>query len=250
MTEYLHRVFLFGSYPQASVSDRAVSGRLAELGGDPSGWAELNPRRLFRDLTLDGERYRGITGGGAPQWFRFQPVRWRAVGRESSSLFLRAVHILDAQVFNRAVVQKRTERGEFWYRSADADARGHLEYGSADTVPANSFRGSCLEEWLQDSFRKTVCAEALALLPADGAAAVPCRAEAVLIEGPQTRRFPASRTGDALCLTPYAAAAGCESPHCWYADGNEAPEGAGIRMSGDPCKIAGVQPVLQVYLYE
>lgn len=250
MTEYLNREFLFGSYPQASVTDRALRGRLAELGGDPAGWRELNPKRLFRDLTLSGERYRGITGGGAPQWFRFQPVRWRAVGRESRSLFLRAVHILDAQVFNRAVVQMKTDSEVFWFRSADTRARGHLEDGNAESIPANRFSGSCLEDWLKEDFRGAAFSDALALLPLDESAPVPCRTEAVMIEGPQTRRFPASRSGDTVCLTPYAAAAGCESPHCWYADGWDEPEEQGIRMSGDPCEIAGVQPVLQVYLYD
>ena len=254
MTEYLNREYLFGSYPQAPVTDRALRGRLAELGGDSAGWEELNPKRLFRDLTVSGERYRGLTGGGVPQWFRFAPVRWRAVGRESRSLFLRAVHILDAQVFNRAVIRSRTENGLVWYSCPFTGSRGHLEEIAADlsdagVPPANCFAGSCLDSWLQVSFRKAAFSDALALIPADGSAAIPCRTESLMIEGPQTRRFPAARIGETVCLTPYAAAAGCESPHCWYADGNEAPEGEGIRMSGDPCEIAGVQPVLQVYLF-
>ena len=276
MTEYLHREFCFGSYPQAPVSDRILRGRLAEAGGNPARWAELNPRRLFRDLTLFGERFRGMTGGGAPQWFRFAPVRWRAVGRENRHLYLRAVHILDAQVFNRAVLRYDTGSGEKWYRCPDPRARGHLsgwsrvyhaETGSysdavsaesrpfavgqpGETAQAGSFAGSCLEEWLGGSFRETAFAGALALEPAEGGAAVPCSVVRVMIEGPQTRRFPSVRMREPVCLTPYAAAAGCECARCWYADGGGDPAADAIGISGDPCEIAGVQPVLQVYLYE
>ncbi|MBR5405647.1 MAG: hypothetical protein K6E36_07600 [Oscillospiraceae bacterium] len=278
MTEYLHREFRFGSYPQSPVSDRILRGRLAEAGGNPARWQELNPRRLYRDLTLSDERYRGITGGGAPQWFRFAPVCWRAVGRESRYLYLRAVHILDAQVFNRAVLRYDTGSGELWYRCPDPRARGrlpgwsrvyHPETGSfsdavsaecrpyfigrpGETAEANSFAGSCLAEWLGGSFSETAFSGALALEPADGGNAVPCRVVSLMIEGPQTRRFPSVRMREPVCLTPYAAAAGCETARSWYADGGEHPSAqtAGLDMSGDPCEIAGVQPVLQVYLYE
>lgn len=278
MTEYLNREFLFGSYPQSPAGSRPVCAGLAEAGGNPAHWQELNPKRLFRDLTLSGERFRGITGGGAPQWFRFAPVRWRAVGRESRYLFLRAVHILDAQVFNRAVLRYDAADGVRWYRCPDPRARGrlacwervfHAESSSfsdevsaecrqfavghpGETAAANSFAGSCLAEWLSGSFSKAAFSGALALLPADGAAPVPCRVTAVMIEGPQTRRFPSVRMREPVCLTPYAAAAGCESARCWYADGSDGMSGQteGIAMSGDPCEIAGVQPVLQVYLYE
>ena len=279
MAGYLQHTFLFGSYPQTPVAEQVQCAALAVRAGEPEKWAELNPKARFCDVFWEGARCRGLYTAGRVMWFRFRPVRWTAVGKEGNRLFLRSDCVLDAQPFNRTVVTcTYPGSGPHYYRCPDRRARGVLagwEYAWEDgdyrlmrcaesrdfdigkpdeCANANCFAGSELEEWLNGTFAGTAFGNSYALFPAEGREPISARAERVLIEGPQTRQFPAGGEDDAphFC-TPYALAAGCERPHWWRADGAD-EEGAksvtGLQMTGHPCEIAGVLPVVQCILID
>ena len=214
MAGYLQREYLFGSYPQTQETDVSLCEKLSACAGDPEAWKPLNPVCRFRDVIWEGGRLRGVFSGSETLWFRYRPLRWRAVGREGSRLFLRSALILDAQPFNHAVMRCTDADGtKYYFRCTAPDVRGEikgwLNDGDTDSrhpvserngLPrANCFSGSDLDHWLNGAFLRTAIAGAGVLCAAADGAETRCRAEEVFIEGPQTRRFPGF-DADASCF--------------------------------------------------
>lgn len=143
-----------GTYPQSEVKDETLIAELNEIPGD---WISYDyyctydyytDEIKYRDVELDGERYRGVTfttyrvdwvGRGALfttrgyqddngyfinniYWFKYEPVQWRVLDPQSGLVLSES--IIDAQEFFLANwTDLRTRDGEDCYASSYKHSR-------------------------------------------------------------------------------------------------------------------------------
>ena len=77
----------FGAYPQTKVTDAAI---ITELNRQyPNG---------NQDVFYGGNQYR--KGSGTSGWFKYEPIYWRVLAKDSSAIFVIAERILDARPYH------------------------------------------------------------------------------------------------------------------------------------------------------
>lgn len=173
----------FGSYPQDMVEEEQVLAALksyegelptAEGAGDWTSYGyyaegEVADYAFYKDVTLDGARYRGVyllgyrpyysaldnggdysyvdNGGyelSKVYWFAYSPIRWSVLSYGDGSLFLAAKYCLEAQPF-QALYEK------------DGDGN----YVIPDTeIFVNDWEYSTLRAFLNNDFYATAFSEA------------------------------------------------------------------------------------------
>ena len=150
----------FGSYPQSLVTDAAtiaaVEETVSDAGITDADWHEyVENNNYYLDLTVGGEKYRGVrlgryrpkqrSSGESYQndngytvnnvyWFRYEPLRWRVLDPEQGLMLCES--IVDCQFYNDYAAQ---ENGRY--------------YGdSAKSYYANNYEKSYLRSWLNSDF--------------------------------------------------------------------------------------------------
>lgn len=162
----------FGSYPQSLVTDEAELARLESLslcwesygyysGNGNVGSAVSGDYMRYADVSAEGERYRAVvfdslrpmktTGThssrsyqdnngytpGNVYWFRFEPLRWRILDRESGLMMCES--IIDSQPFNNTIYSV-----------------GNVFYSDPGGVNfAHDYASSSLRSWLNNDFLNT-----------------------------------------------------------------------------------------------
>ena len=152
-------VIEFGEYPQARVTDEALTAAL-EIAAEDAQWQPQGytasadtEYSFFKDVELDGVMYRAIRftryyGGAQARygyqtdtvyWFRFEPIRWTVLDPESGLLI--ASEILDVQPISNVVYDAQY---------ADPDRHYYL----------NNYAHGSIRGWLNGAFTDAAFSEA------------------------------------------------------------------------------------------
>lgn len=189
-------VITMGTYPQSRVTDSqltdaltAAAGTLptAENAGAWTPYGDCTAKKVegdfmwYIDLSLEGERYRGVYfthyrpmspgipsdekrseqddngfATGTVYWFRFEPVRWRILTQRSGRALLLADLILDAVPYQDNVRESPETKDP---SSTVTDANG-----APDGTYANVYAYSRVRQFLTDEFSRTAFTEKQAAL--------------------------------------------------------------------------------------
>lgn len=168
----------FGTYPQTDVTDSLGS----VLNSQNGIWKSYNYYRgtgkladgqmiaidymRYKDITYNGNKYRGVTFdsyrpyatgvtsdrneqqgngyiAGTTYWFKFDPVKWRAL--DPSSGLIMCDSIIDSQPYNNFIISYST------------DGHAYTAYwgDSTKTYYANNYARSSIRQWLNNDFYNT-----------------------------------------------------------------------------------------------
>lgn len=98
----------FGEYPQSEISGEALTSDIKDAAYDSNGDAVVNGVKYRRVTPGSATYYTSATTGTFYNWsgkseayFKYEPIRWRVLKNDGSSLFLLADNVLDCQQYQR-----------------------------------------------------------------------------------------------------------------------------------------------------
>ena len=155
----------FGSYPQSEVEDTSLVAKLNSTNtpwisynyysgtGQSDGNMKPSDFMKYRDVIIDGIKYRGVTYShyrptntfdplvvnkdAKIYWFKFEPIRWRVLDMKDGLVFCDS--IIDAQPYNNYIIRINNK----YYGDKD----GIYEIGD--------YWNSSIRKWLNEDFYNT-----------------------------------------------------------------------------------------------